>query len=181
MVNWLLAATAASSFVGGLNIALFVFFHTKDFDDEYGAKNQKLVSKLIQEFKRAMDEWAKRSASVSDEEKLSELLPELQELSAIGGQIERWNSRLTEGKGMIHKAAGSILAAGVLLAIGFAILAGEDPELLSWVVLAVLSGVGAGAYAYGFMTAYLRLTKAIDRQFDSLSLGRPVMESDYFF
>ena len=174
MVNWYLAGIAGAAFFGGVNIALVIFFRTRDFDEEHRAENQKVVSKLLQEFKETLDGWIRKRSAITDEDHLPELLPELQKLSEIGGMIEKWNSHITIGKDFLHKAATSILAAGSSIGLLLAMIAAEDSRVYQYAVLPGLFGFLSAGYAYKFMRAYLALKNEIARKSDALRLGKPV-------
>jgi len=155
---------------------LVILFRTKDFDEEHRADNQKIVSKLLQEFKTTLDRWIEKRATITEEWHLTQLLPELEKLSKIGGLIEKWNRNITTGKGLLHKAAGAILATGIFVAIGLAFAAAEEPSLYQYVWISVILGLVAGGYAYRFMRDYLTLKSEIARKGDDLRIGRPVIQ-----
>lgn len=155
---------------------MVIFFRTKEFDEEHRSDNQKVVSKLTAEFKTACDHWVVKRNAIPDEEHLPELLPDLERLAKIGSMIEKWNKQITTGKGLLHKASGSILWAGTLFSGGVAIFANEDPYFFQSGGVAIFLGLVGGAYAYKFMNDYLSLKRRIAEKSDKLRLGRPVVD-----
>jgi len=106
------------------------------------------------------------------------LLPELEKLSKIGAMIEKWNKHITSGKGLLHKAAGSIMGSGVLFALGLAVFADEDPTYYQSAGAAIFIGLFAAGYAYAFMRGYLSLKREIAEKSDNLRVGRPIIKED---
>lgn len=149
-----------------INLSLFFFGRTKDFDQEYRSANNKCVSILVEGFKLNLDEWIKNNKKVKDEDVLVTLLPELEKLSESGKAISDWHSHMARGKKLLRSVSRDLMITGLLSAAGIGVLAYVDGGSQFLPVIGLLTFL----FLYNSLVnikAYCNITSEIEKM-DSL-------------
>lgn len=176
MVDWLFGGIALSGLFAALNISLLVFFKTGSYAREFEEKNRKVLSRLLQEFRKHVDSWVKDIGNVDEERKYFGEVPKLQRIAGIGGLVEKWNGHMSKGKSMLRKSAGAIFGAGISFSVGFAILAAEVPELAPYVPVVFFLTFLFVVAGFSLMRRYIDLTGMIETKYEELRMGKDLIE-----
>jgi len=175
--NTELIAGAIASVIGfTINIALWFFFKTESYAKEYKQENEKIVSRLVQEFKTSIDEW-KGDLSDTPDQDLERLLPNLKRLENIAGTIEKWKSHMVNGKKCLKSFSKDMVIAGVGMAFGFGLLLVDDPFVRAYFIPAIFFAGLVYVVAYGQLKEYCRITNKIDEGVRDLEVGRLTLET----
>ncbi len=176
MVTDSLVTTALALIFAGINIGLFLFFKTENFAKEYEEKNEKIASKLIQEFQLEVTQWMAKVNASSPSTAYGALLSDLQQVAKMASFYERWTKQITTGKALLHKTAGFVFISCILTAPSLIAFASDSAQMQFLGLFGSASGFVFGWFAFTSINEYFGLVRRIDAKSDNLKLGKPIID-----
>lgn len=162
-----------------ITLALFFFGSTKSFDSEYRSTNNKIVSILVGEFNREIDEYIAKRNVVRGDDALNPLLPHLEKITQRGDSIHDWVDHIRSGKNLLRRLSGDLMLAGFLFSFAVAVASYVDDESAASIALSLgVIGIMPLMQAVTRLKEYCAIASRIDKAEGNVIWGKPPLSEE---
>lgn len=162
-----------------ITLALFFFGNTKSFDSEYRSTNNKIVSILIGEFNKEIDEYVVKRNAVKGDDAMNPLLPSLEKITQKGDTIHDWVDHIRSGKDLLRKMSRDLILTGFFFSAAVAVFSYTEGSEIQSISLAIaMFGFMFLMQTIARLKEYSAITSRIDKAEGNVIWGKSPLDEN---